>query len=481
MNDAAEMTKAPIHETLRIGGEKPDRDERIEVFNPWDNSVVGTVPCATREDVARAFDIAAAYTPSLTRYERQQILMRTAEILASRRDEISDLITAELGISKQDSLYEVGRAFDVFSLAGQLCIIDDGEIFSCDLTPHGKQRRIYTQRDPLKAISAITPFNHPMNMVAHKVAPAIATNNCMVCKPTELTPLTALLLADVLYEAGLPPEMFSVVTGLPGDIGEEMIANDHIELITFTGGVAVGKHIANHAGYRRTVLELGGNSSLIVMEDADLEKAAVMAVQGATKNSGQRCTAVKRVLCVESVADEFAPLVVSEAQKIRYGDPMSSDTDMGTVVHEGAAQLFETRVDAAISEGATLLYGNDRQGALYSPTVLDHVPRNAELVVEETFGPPIPIIRVKDIDDAIAVDNGTAFGLSTGVCTNRWDHITRFVSELKTGTVNIWEVPGYRIEMSPFGGVKDSGLGYKEGVIEAMKSYTTVKTYSLPW
>ena len=481
MNDAAKMTKAPIHETLRIGGEKPDRDERIEVFNPWDNSVVGTVPCATREDVARAFDIAAAYTPTLTRYERQQILMRTAEILTSRRDEISDLITAELGISKQDSLYEVGRAFDVFSLAGQLCIIDDGEIFSCDLTPHGKQRRIYTQRDPLKAISAITPFNHPMNMVAHKVAPAIATNNCMVCKPTELTPLTALLLADVLYEAGLPPEMFSVVTGLPGDIGEEMITNHHIELITFTGGVAVGKHIANHAGYRRTVLELGGNSSLIVMEDADLEKAAAMAVQGATKNSGQRCTAVKRVLCVESVADEFAPLVVSEAQKIRYGDPMSSDTDMGTVVHEGAAQLFETRVDAAISEGATLLYGNDRQGALYSPTVLDHVPRNAELVVEETFGPPIPIIRVKDIDDAIAVDNGTAFGLSTGVCTNRWDHITRFVSELKTGTVNIWEVPGYRIEMSPFGGVKDSGLGYKEGVIEAMKSYTTVKTYSLPW
>lgn len=481
MNDVAAITKTPIHETLRIGGEKTDRDERIEVFNPWDNSVVGTVPCATREDVVRAFDIAAAYTPSLTRYERQQILLRTAEILTSRRNEISDLITAELGISKQDSLYEVGRAFDVFSLTGQLCIIDDGEIFSCDLTPHGKQRRIYTQRDPLKAISAITPFNHPMNMVAHKVAPAIATNNCMVCKPTELTPLTALLLADVLYEAGLPPEMFSVLTGRPGEIGEEMITNANIELVTFTGGVPVGKYIANHAGYRRTVLELGGNSSLIVMEDADLQKAAVMAVQGATKNSGQRCTAVKRVLCVESVADEFAPLVAKEAQKIRYGDPMSLDTDMGTVVNESAAQLFETRVNDAVSQGAALLYGNERRGALYSPTVLDHVPRDAELVVEETFGPPVPIIRVKDIDDAIAVDNGTAFGLSTGACTNRWDYITRFVSELKTGTVNIWEVPGYRIEMSPFGGVKDSGLGYKEGVIEAMKSYTTVKTYSLPW
>ena len=472
---------APIHETLRIAGDKVDRDERIDVINPWDNSVAGTVPRATRDDVRRAFDIAAAYRPKLTRYQRQQILVRTAEILTSRKDEISDLITAELGISKQDSLYEVGRAFDVFSLAGQLCIIDDGEIFSCDLTPHGKQRRIYTQRDPLTAISAITPFNHPLNMVAHKVAPAIATNNCMVCKPTELTPLTALLLADVLYEAGLPTEMFSVVTGLPGDIGEEMITNPHAELITFTGGVTVGKLIARTAGYRRTVLELGGNSSLIVMEDADLDKAALMAVQGATKNSGQRCTAVKRVLCVDSVADEFVPLVVKHARKIRYGDPMSMDTDMGTVINAQAAELFQRRVDDAVAKGAELLYGNDRKGALYSPTVLDRVPRDAELVVEETFGPPIPVIRVKDIDDAIAVDNGTVFGLSTGVCTNRWDYITRFVTELRTGTVNIWEVPGYRIEMSPFGGVKDSGLGYKEGVIEAMKSYTTVKTYSLPW
>ncbi|MGA0342911.1 MAG: phosphonoacetaldehyde dehydrogenase [Gammaproteobacteria bacterium] len=481
MKQSTATALGPIQESLRIAGERVDRDERVDVLNPWDNSLVGSVPRATADDVARAFDIAAAYQPTLTRYQRQQILIKTAEILTSRRDEISDLITAELGISKQDSLYEVGRAFDVFSLAGQLCIIDDGEIFSCDLTPHGKQRRIYTQRDPLTAISAITPFNHPLNMVAHKVAPAVATNNCMVCKPTELTPLTALLLADVLYEAGLPPEMFSVVTGLPSDIGDAMIKNPHAELITFTGGVAVGKYIADHAGYRRTVLELGGNSSLIVMEDADLEKAAAMAVQGATKNSGQRCTAVKRVLCVESVADEFVPLVEKEARKIRYGDPMSADTDMGTVIHEGAAQLFERRVNDAVAQGATLVYGNDRQGALYSPTVLDHVPRDAELVVEETFGPPIPIIRVKDIDDAIAVDNGTAFGLSTGVCTNRWDYITRFVSELRTGTVNIWEVPGYRIEMSPFGGVKDSGLGYKEGVVEAMKSYTTVKTYSLPW
>ena len=468
---------------MRIAGRQVDGEtgKSIEVMNPFTNDVVGTVPRASRAQVAGAFGIAAAYKPTLSRYERQQILVKTAHLLTDRKEEISDLITAECGLSKKDSLYEVGRAFDVFSLAGQLCIIDDSEVFSCDLTPHGKQRKIFTQREPLTAISAITPFNHPLNMISHKIAPAVATNNCVVAKPTELTPLTALLLADVLYEAGLPPEMLSVVTGLPEDIGDEMITNSHIDLITFTGGVPVGKYIAETAGYRRTVLELGGNSPLIVMEDADLDKAAEMAVQGGTKNSGQRCTAVKRVLAVESIADEFASLVAEKAGKLKYGDPMDPGTDVGTVITEQAAMLFEGRVNDAISRGATLLYGNDRQGAVYSPTVLDHVPFDCELVREETFGPPIPIIRVNDIDHAIEVANSTAFGLSSGVCTNRMDYIIRFINELNTGTVNIWEVPGYRIEMSPFGGIKDSGLGYKEGVIEAMKSYTNVKTFSLPW
>ena len=472
-----------LHEKMRIAGEKVDggTGKSVEVFNPYNNELVGTVPRASRAQVAEAFDIAAAYKPKLSRYERQQILTRTAHLLVERKEEISDLITAECGLSKKDSLYEVGRAFDVFSLAGQLCINDDGRIFSCDLTPHGKQRKIFTQREPLRAISAITPFNHPLNMISHKIAPSIATNNCMVGKPTELTPLTALLLADVLYEAGLPKEMLSIVTGLPEDIGDEMINNRHIDLVTFTGSVPVGKYIAENAGYRRTVLELGGNSPLIIMEDADLDKAAEMAVAGGTKNSGQRCTAVKRVLCVEAVADEFAALVAEKASKLKYGDPMDPDTDVGTVINEQAAIMFQNRVNDAISKGAKLLYGNDRQGAVYSPTVLDHVPADCELVVEETFGPPIPIIRVKDIDDAITIANSTAFGLSSGVCTNRLDYINRFVNELETGTVNIWEVPGYRIEMSPFGGIKDSGLGYKEGVIEAMSSYTNVKTFSLPW
>ncbi len=453
----------------------------IEVINPYTQAVVGTVPRTSRKQVADAFAAAAAYRPQLSRYQRQQILSKTAQLLAAEKDRISDLITAESGLSKKDSLYEVGRACDVFNLTSQLCIIDDGEIFSCDLTPHGKKRKIFTQREPLTAISAITPFNHPLNMISHKIAPSIATNNCMVAKPTELTPLTALVLADVLLEAGLPPPMLSIVTGLPEDIGDEMITNPHIDLITFTGSVPVGKYIAATAGYKRTVLELGGNSPLIVMEDADLDEAAEMAVQGATRNSGQRCTAVKRILAVESIADEFAKRVAEKAARLKYGDPMDPDTDVGAVITEQAAILFEARVNDAIDNGAKLLYGNHRQGAVYSPTVLDHVPYDCDLVREETFGPPIPIIRVTGIDHAIEVANSTAFGLSSGVCTNSLKYINRFVNELMTGTVNIGEVPGYRTEMSPFGGIKDSGLGYKEGVIEAMKSYTSVKTFSLPW
>ena len=474
-------TKA--HEQMRIAGKLVDAQERIEVRNPYSGEIVGTVPAADPAQVAEAFKIGHAYQAKLTRYERQKILLRCAEILAQRREEIARLITAESGLCLKDSLYEVGRALDVYTLTGQLLIRDDSEVYACDITAQGKARRIFTARTPmLGCIAAITPFNHPLNMISHKIAPAIATNNRVVAKPTELTPLTALLLADVLYEAGLPPEMLSIVTGNPRTMGDAMITDPRADIVTFTGSVKVGKYIADKAGYKRLVLELGGNDPLIVMEDADLDRAAELAVQGATKNSGQRCTAIKRILVVDRVGDEFAELVLGKARKLRSGDPMDPNTDIGCVINERAARQFEQRVNDAVASGARLLLGNDRKGALYPATVVDHVPPASALVQEETFGPVIPIIRCpNDIAAVIRMSNATAYGLSSGVCTNRLDYITRFINELEVGTVNVWEVPGYRIEMSPFGGIKDSGLGYKEGVWEAMKSYTNVKTYSLPW
>jgi len=473
------------HEAMRIAGRKVDTRDRVPVYYPYTGEQIGSVPAGTAEHAREAFEIAAAYQPTLTRYERQKILLNVAKIIVDRKAELAPIIVAELGISLNDALYECGRAYDVYTLAGQMCIHDDGEIFSCDLTPHGKARKIFTTREPLRAISAITPFNHPLNMISHKIAPAIATNNCIVCKPTELTPLTAIWLADALYEAGLPPQMLSVVTGWPADIGDEMITNPNIELITFTGGIPVGKMIAAKAVYKRQVLELGGNDPLIIcsdLSDADLAKAADLAVAGATKNSGQRCTAVKRILVQESVADRFVPLVLERAKRLRFGDPMDPATDLGTVVHARAAELFEARVHMAEAQGAKILYHPGRTGALLPPIVVDHVSHESELVMEETFGPIIPIVRVSDDDvETMRISNSTAYGLSSGVCTNDFRRMQAYIRGLQVGTVNIWEVPGYRIEMSPFGGIKDSGNGYKEGVIEAMKSFTNVKTFSLPW
>ncbi|RYG92806.1 phosphonoacetaldehyde dehydrogenase [Loktanella sp. IMCC34160] len=473
------------NEGMRIGGEVVFTDKVIEVRYPYTNEVVGTVPAGTAEHARRAFEIAANYQSKLTRYERSEILKKAGEIIGQRRDYLAKWLTLELGICHQHAIYETKRAQDVYQFAAAEALKDDGEIFSCDLTHNGKARKIFTKREPVRVISAITPFNHPLNMVSHKIAPSIATNNTMVCKPTELTPLTALTLADILYEAGLPPEMFQVVTGLPADIGDEMITNPNIDIITFTGGVPVGKMIAEKAGYKRTALELGGNDPLIILndlDDADLDKAAAIAVAGATGNSGQRCTAVKRILVQDSVADRFVPMVLEKAKAIRFGDPQDPATELGCVIHAQAAELFEKRVYMAAEQGAKVLYDPGRKGALLPPIVVDHVPHESELVMEETFGPIVPIVRVPDDDaEVMRISNSTAFGLSSGVCTNDFRRMQAFIEGLNVGTVNIWEQPGYRIEMSPFGGIKDSGNGVKEGVIEAMKFFTNVKTFSLPW
>lgn len=471
-----------IHESLRIAGEKVACDRVIEVTHPYTGDVIATVPKATLDDVKRALRIARDYRSKLTRHDRYRILMKAGEIVAARRDEIARLITLESGLCLKDTQYEVGRASDVMLFAANQALVDDGQVFSCDLTAHGKSRKVYTMKEPLLgAITAITPFNHPLNQVIHKIAPAVATNNRVVLKPSEKTPLAAYLIADILYEAGLPPQMLSVVTGDPAEIADELLTSPDVDLITFTGGVAIGKYIAAKAVYKRQILELGGNDPIIVMDDADLEEAATLAASGSYKNSGQRCTAIKRMLVQTSVADRFVELLVEKTRALKYGDPFDPAMDMGTVIDEPAAIHFEKVVNEAIAQGAKLLVGNVRRGALYSPTVLDHVRPEMTVVREETFGPVSPVIRFKTLDEAIQIVNGTAYGLSSSLCTNRLDIITRVVQELHVGSVNVREVPGYRLEMTPFGGIKDSGLGYKEGVLEAMKSFCNSKTYSLPW
>jgi aldehyde dehydrogenase (NAD+) len=402
-------------------------------------------------------------------------------LLAARAEEFAQLIRWEAGLCLRETRYEVGRAQDVLQFSAMEALRDDGQIFSCDLTPHGKQRKIFTLREPLRLVAAITPFNHPLNQVVHKLGPAVAAGAPVILKPSEKTPLTAVRFAELLYEAGLPGSMLSVLMGPVDGIVRPLIKDPRVELVSFTGSVSVGKEIAETAGYKKLCLELGGNSPLIVLKDADLELAVNLAVQGCFRNSGQRCTAVKRLLVQQDILEPFTEAFVEQTKSFTCGDPSLDETFIGTVIDEAAAEYLESVVQEAVSAGAKVLYGGERQGAQLTPTVISNVPRDARMVVHESFGPLAPVMAVADLPDAIQLANSTAYGLSAGIVTRDMEAATRAVRELHTGTVNVNEVPGYRIECSPFGGIKDSGLGVKEGVIEAMKWMSYTKTFSLPW
>jgi aldehyde dehydrogenase (NAD+) len=476
------VASAPVYELpCLIAGEPVTYSETLTVRYPFTGDVIGRAPSLSRTDVERALDIAARARIGLSRYERAQVLERVAEQIAEHADELARLITWESGLCLKDTRYEVQRATDVFRFAAMEALHDDGTIYACDTSQNGRPRRAYTLREPVRLVAAITPFNHPLNQVAHKVAPAMAAGAPMVVKPSEKTPLAALWLARAILDAGWPEDALAIVTGYREEILDAMLLHEGVEVVSFTGGAPTGRLIADRLGYRRAILELGGNDPLLVLADADLELASRLAVAGATKNSGQRCTAVKRVIADETIADELLERITADTTALHVGDPLDEDTDVGTMIDEEAAELVEKRVLDAVKAGSNLRCGGSRSGALLVPPVLDRVPPEAELVREETFGPALPVIRVRDLDEALSVANATAFGLSAGVVSNDLAAITRCIRQLRCGTVNVNEVPGYRTELSPFGGIKASGLGVKEGVVEAIRAMTNVKLYTLPW
>lgn len=470
-----------IRATSHVAGIPVQSENVLKVHSPYDNRLVGTVTLASAEDTQNAIKQALKNRITLSRYERYNILDNVRRLLLERKEEFALTICAESGLAMHEARYETGRAHDVLFFAAMECLKDDGQIFSCDISPQGKARKIFTQREPLNLAACITPFNHPLNQVVHKIAPALAAGTPVILKPSEKTPLTAIKITKLFYEAGLPKPMLSVLLGKTADVAEPLVKDTRIDIVSFTGSVAVGKHIASTAGYKKVILELGGNDPLIIMEDADIDKAVVLAAEGSFRNSGQRCTAVKRILVHEKIKADFVAKFVEKAKEYTCGDPSKPETRVGTVIDEASAIHLESVVRKAVAQGAKVLLGGKRTGALLEPTVIDDVPRDAEMVVQESFGPLAPILSFKDIDDAIALSNSTAYGLSSGIVTNNMAYATRFIKELNVGTVNINEVPGYRIESSPFGGIKDSGLGIKEGVIEAIKCFSFVKTFSLPW
>jgi aldehyde dehydrogenase (NAD+) len=464
-----------------VAGQPVRGSGTLRIRNPYHGKEVGTVALASRQDVEMAVAAARAFDATPSRFQRSEILEKTRAALESRRDEFARIITSESGLALREARYEVGRTLDVLRFAAIEALRDDGQIFSADISPQGKARKIFTTREPLRCAAAITPFNHPLNQVAHKVAPAIAAGAPMVLKPSEKTPLVALKFAELLYASGLPAPMLSVLLGPTTEVAGPLVQHEDVEVLAFTGSVAVGKQIAASAGYKKLVLELGGNDPLIVLNDADLDLAVTLATEGSFRNSGQRCTAVKRVLVEDGIAPAFTARLADKATEYLCGDPFDEATRVGTVIDEAAAAYLETVLEEAVVMGAKVLVGGDCHGALFQPTVIANVPRDCRMVASESFGPLAPVLTVRDLDDALALANSTAYGLSSGVVTTNLQSALKAIKTLRCGTVNINDVPGFRTECSPFGGVKDSGLGVKEGVIEAMKAFSFVKTFSLPW
>ncbi len=470
-----------MHLPSYLAGQPADSTDRLEIFSPWDRRPVGTVARITGVQLQAAIATHLAAGTPLTRHERSTILFRAKSFLEERREEFAQLISAESGLCLRETRYETSRATDVLHFSAIEALRDDGQIFSCDVTAIGKARKIFTVREPLTLVAAITPFNHPLNQVAHKIAPAIAAGAPMILKPSEKTPLTAAKFAALLYEAGLPGWMLSVIHGGLNEVTRPLIRDPRVELVTFTGSAKVGHDIAATAGYKKLCLELGGHSPLIVLADADLDLAAKLACEGCFRNSGQRCTAVRRLLVQQEVLAAFTERFVALAATYVSGDPSDERTLVGTVIDEPAARTLENAIADATARGARLLHGGGRRGALLEPTILADVSRDSILGTSECFGPLAPIFPVRDLDDAISYSNATPYGLSSGIVTQSLEHALRAVKGIRAGTVNVNEIPGYRLEVTPFGGIKDSGLGIKEGVVEAMRFMSTVKTFSLPW
>lgn len=460
---------------LLINGEWLATEQQIAVHNPYSGEPVGFAARATADQVLAAARHAKAYRSTLTSFDRAEILSRTADQLEREEQEFAELIVAECGTCVQEAQKEVRRAVIQLRVCAEEAKRISGEAIPTDATADRKRNLAVTIREPVGLVCAITPFNRPLNQVVVKLAPAIAANNSVLLKPSEKTPLSAVKFVQCLIANGLPPKMVSLVTGDPREIGETLVTCPDVDMITFTGSRAVGERIAKLAGMIRMTFELGDSGALIVLDDADLELAARTGAKGAFATAGQSCRGVKRFLVCEGVADRFAELLVEEAEKLRFGDPSSAQTDIGCLIDEAAAREVADRVSDATAAGAKLLYGPARQGAVLGPQVLDFVPRDSRLVGEETFGPCAPIVRVTDLDDAIEWINSGQYGLQTGVFTANLHHAFKAARELRSGAVIINDGPQFESPFVPFGGVKKSGLG-REGARFAIEEMTTVKT-----
>lgn len=450
---------------FRLAGSEARTRTPLEVINPYDRSPVGRTWLAGEDQLEQATRAAVGAAPAmraLAAYERAEILMRVSARLGERREQFGRVLAGEAGKPIRDALTEVDRAAMTFHVAAEEARRIGGEVVPMDLAPHGKGRIAIVRRFPLGPVAAISPFNFPLNLTAHKIAPAIAAGNTMVLKPASKTPLTPIMLAGLVHDAGLPPGALSVLP-MPRELGDRLVTDDRFKLLTFTGSSAVGWGMKARAGKKKVILELGGNAGVIVDETADVDVAAQRIAVGGFAYAGQSCISVQRVFVHDRVFDTFAARLVRRAESLKVGDPLDPATDIGPLIDEGEAARIEAWVKEAVDEGARILAGGRRlDRALYAATVLADVPLHAKVCAQEAFAPLVGLYRFTNFADALAMVNDSAYGLQAGVFTRDLQHALSAHEAIETGGVIVNDVPTYRIDQMPYGGVKDSGLG-REG------------------
>jgi acyl-CoA reductase-like NAD-dependent aldehyde dehydrogenase len=461
-----------------FGGQWQDRSQKIEVRNPYDGTLVDTVPQATAEDAEAAIAGAvqgAAAMRKLTGYERFQMLRKAADAMFARQKELGRLISLEEGKTLAEGVFEASRAAETIELSAEEAKRLGGEVLPLDGAPGATGKFGFTMRVPCGVVVAITPFNFPLNLVCHKVGPALAAGNAVIIKPASDTPLSALKLVEILLEAGVPPLGVACLTGSGGELGKALCSDERVRKISFTGSVEVGKQICEFAGIKRVTMELGSNSPLIVLADADLQKVADAVVATGFANAGQVCISAQRVVAIEKVYRSLLDVLKPRVEGIKVGNPLHEATKMGPMIRERDAVRVGEWVDEAVAQGAKLVCGGSREGTMYRPTVVSDVKPEMKIAREEVFGPAVGVSSVDTIEQAIQYANQSRYGLSAGLFTQDIDAAMRFAREVDSGNLHINWGPMWRADLMPYGGLKESGFG-KEGPKYAVQEMTEMKT-----
>ena len=470
-----------MKQNLWINGESLECDRYRPLFNPFNGEKIADVAEASKEDVIKAIDSAAGTAGTMAEmdaHKRSDILRRVAELIQEDREECARLIAEESSKPLKAAFGEVDRTIMTYTFASEEARRLHGETIPMDAAPGGEGRVAYTVREPLGVIAAITPFNFPMNLVAHKVGPAIAAGNTVVLKPASQTPLSAYKIASYFHEAGLPAGALNVVTGSGKSVGDVLIADERVKMVTFTGSPEVGKHIRENAGLKRVTLELGSNSALIVDEGTDLKKVMPRIVTGAFSNQGQVCISIQRIFVHEAIAAEFVSSFIEEAGKLKVGDPLDEQTDLAAMISGNDVTRAKAWIQDAVESGAELVYGGDSERQILKPTVLLNAQLTDKISCEEVFAPVVHINTFDDFADAIAKVNDSKYGLQAGVYTNDLQKAMQAAKNLHVGGVMINEIPTFRVDHMPYGGVKMSGTG-REGIKYALEEMTELKLVSI--